>query len=390
MSDNISECMYGPPPAFFEIKKAADRYGLESEEPPRLRLSLGKRMALELHRLKSEELAEKHPLRTLFWECTQRCNLSCRHCGSDCRVQSDYADMPADDFLKVVDSIMPHVDPHSVNIVITGGEPLMRGDLEEVGLQLYRRGFPWGIVTNGLALTRERLLSLRKAGIHMLTISIDGLAPDHTWMRGNPRSFDAAVKAASMVAEAGDIVWDVVTCVNSRNISTLPQLKELLIGAGVRKWRIFTVFPAGRAATEKAFRLSGEEYRSLLDFIKASRAEGRINVSYCCEGFLGEYEGEVRDRFMRCHAGVTVGSVLIDGSIGACPSIRSIMAQGNIYDDDFMTVWNTRYEDYRNREKLRTGICARCKAFRYCKGNGLHLRDEDGLLMRCNLKELQS
>jgi len=49
---------------------------------------------------------------------------------------SDIPDMPADDFLKVIDSLMPHVNPHEMNVVITGGEPLVRNDQEYVGRQV--------------------------------------------------------------------------------------------------------------------------------------------------------------------------------------------------------------------------------------------------------------
>ena len=52
----------------------------------RRRLGLRKRLALNIFSdLYSSTVAE-HRLDTLFWECTLRCNLSCRHCGSDCRV----------------------------------------------------------------------------------------------------------------------------------------------------------------------------------------------------------------------------------------------------------------------------------------------------------------
>lgn len=47
-------------------------------------LSLRKRLGLELFRRLRREVAERHTLRTLFWECTLRCNLRCGHCGSDC------------------------------------------------------------------------------------------------------------------------------------------------------------------------------------------------------------------------------------------------------------------------------------------------------------------
>lgn len=97
------------------------------------------------------------------------------------------------------------------------------------------------------------------------------------------------------------------------------------------------------------------------------------------------YEREVRDYFFNCHAGVTVASVLIDGSIGSCPSIRADYTQGNIYKDDFWDVWTNRFEPYRNREWMRRGPCASCRHWRYCEGNGMHLRDSEGNLMHCHL-----
>ena len=126
-----------------------------------------------------------------------------------------------------------------------------------------------------------------------------------------------------------------------------------------------------------------------MEFIRKTRKEGRIGVSYGCEGFLGNYEGEVRAHFFACRAGVTIGSVLADGSISACTSIRADYHQGNIYEDDFMEVWENKFHPYRNREWTRTGECADCKYFRYCKGNGMHLRDENGELYFCHLKRLK-
>ena len=104
---------------------------------------------------------------------------------------------------------------------------------------------------------------------------------------------------------------------------------------------------------------------------------------------MGNYEGEVRNRLFACQAGVTVGSVMADGSIAACASIRADYHQGNIYKDDFMEVWENRYAAYRHREWMRTGECADCQYFRYCQGNGMHLRDGDGKLLLCHLHRLQ-
>ena len=352
-------------------------------------LSLRRRIALDIFNSVRTRLLEDHYLRQLFWECTLRCNLSCRHCGSDCKQISAVKDMPKEDFARVLDSVAAATDPHKVMINITGGEPLCRPDLEECGKMIYEKGFPWGMVTNGLALTPQRYRRLLQCGLRAMTISLDGIGETHDWMRGRNGSFEKAAAAIKMVIDSGEIAFDVVTCVNKRNFGQLNELKEYLIGLGLKEWRLFTVFPAGRDAQDPELQLSHEEFRGLMEFIKATRKEGRIMAEYGCEGFLGNYEGEVRSHFYQCSAGITVGSVLADGSISACPSIRADYRQGNIYTDDFMDVWKNRFQAYRDRSWMHKDECASCKVWKYCKGNGMHLRDADGKLMLCHYSKLQ-
>ncbi|MBR2154667.1 MAG: TIGR04133 family radical SAM/SPASM protein [Bacteroidaceae bacterium] len=352
-------------------------------------LTLRKRLGLELWRQRENNIIREHPLRQLFWECTLRCNLHCRHCGSDCKVAAMQPDMPAADFLRVLDSVAAKTDPHQVFVIVSGGEPLMRDDLEACCAEIYAKGFPWGMVTNGLALTPARFRSLLKAGLHSITISLDGLEADHNWMRGHKDSFLMVDKAIDMLVKARPLVFDIVTCVNRRNYPQLAAIKQYLIQKGVTHWRIFTVFPMGRAANDPDMQLTAEEFRGTFDFIKATRQEGRILASYGCEGFLGSYEADVRDHFFTCQAGITIGSVLIDGSIGACTSIRADYSQGNIYRDDFMDVWENRYLPYRDHSWMKQGDCADCSFFRYCRGNGMHLHDGNGQLLLCHMKRLQ-
>ena len=352
-------------------------------------LSLRRRIALDIFNSVRTRLLEDHPLRQLFWECTLRCNLSCRHCGSDCKQISAVKDMPKEDFARVLDSVAAATDPHKVMINITGGEPLCRPDLEECGKMIYEKEFPWGMVTNGLALTPQRYRRLLQCGLRAMTISLDGIGETHDWMRGRNGSFEKAAATIKMVIDSGEIAFDVVTCVNKRNFGQLNELKEYLIGLGLKEWRLFTVFPAGRAAQDPELQLSPEEFRGLMEFIKATRKEGRIMAEYGCEGFLGNYEGDVRSHFYQCSAGITVGSVLADGSISACPSIRADYRQGNIYTDDFMDVWKNRFQAYRDRSWMHKDECASCKVWKYCKGNGMHLRDADGKLMLCHYSKLQ-
>ena len=104
---------------------------------------------------------------------------------------------------------------------------------------------------------------------------------------------------------------------------------------------------------------------------------------------MPDYEMEIRDHLFHCAAGVSVASILIDGSISACTSVRGKYYQGNIYKDDFWDVWENRFEPYRNRQWMRKlAPCNDCKLFRYCEGGGMHLRREDGELMLCHHNKL--
>jgi radical SAM enzyme (rSAM/lipoprotein system) len=311
-----------------------------------------------------------HELNYLFWECTLRCNLNCLHCGSDCSADTSYKDMPLSDFLSAVDTI--ESPPGNLIVVFTGGEPLLRRDIEICGREIRKRGMRWGLVTNGYLYDRERHISLLNAGIGAVTISLDGMEESHNWLRNTKQSFLKLDNAIALAAGSPRLNFDVVTCVNSKNISELAAIYNYLEGRGVKAWRLFTIVPVGRAKNNPELRLSDLQFRGLMDFISEKRKMKALDVKFSCEGYTGCYELKVRDSYFFCRAGINIGSILIDGSISACPNIDRSFVQGNIYRDNFYEVWKTKYTPFRNREWTRTGQCEKCTDYSYCLGNGLH------------------
>lgn len=353
------------------------------------RLGLRKRLALDIFSDLYASTVAEHRLDTLFWECTLRCNLACRHCGSDCRVDPGVADMPLEDFLKVLDEqITPHVDPAEVLLIFSGGEVLVREDLERAGAEVTRRGYAWGMVTNGMALTERRLDRLVDAGLRSISVSLDGFEREHNYIRCNPQSYDRALDAVRLVVRRPELACDVVTCVTGAMVPQLEAFRDMLVAEGVAHWRLFSIFPMGRARDDGSLRMTDAQFRTVLEFIRRTRREGRIDASYACEGFLGGYEAEVRDHFYQCAAGVSVASIRVDGAISGCTSIRANFNQGNVYRDDFWDVWQNRFEPFRNRAWAKRGACADCRMFRYCLGGGMHLHGDDGELLYCHYKRL--
>ena len=316
-----------------------------------------------------------HELNYLFWECTTRCNLHCRHCGSDCTAVSPTPDMPLDDFLKALDTIPAKEIPRNFTVVLTGGEPLLRPDICEIGKAIRSRHMGWSMVSNGYFYTEEMHTRLMASGLRALTISLDGLEEEHEWMRGRQGSFERTIHAISIASREKHINFDVVTCVNRRTIGQLQAIHDLLVSLGCPHWRLFTIIPIGRAAEDPDMQLTDAEFRQLMEFIKTKRAAQNppMNVTFSCEGYLGQYELAVRQAPYFCHAGVNIASVLIDGRICACPNIdRDRFSQSNIYDDNLFEVWNTRFQPFRDRRWARSGQCSDCPVFSRCLGNGMH------------------
>lgn len=343
---------------------------------------------LERTRRQRKWLERCHPLRQLFWECTLRCNLACRHCGSDCRKDTIVPDMPLEHFLPVLDDVATMTRPCDVLVNTVGGEPLVREDIVACGKAITERGFAWGTVTNGVLLDEAMLRQMLDAGLKTIAVSVDGMKDEHNWLRGN--SFEGAMRAVMLLVNTPQLMWDVITCVNQRNFGSLQTFKRHLVALGVQKWRIFTIFPQGRAKLNPELFLTPSQYVQLMQFIEQTCSEGEIALSYSCEGFLGQYEGLVRKHYYRCDAGTTTASVLANGDISGCMSIRAKYAQGNIYHDRFSEVWLNRFEQMRDRRWMKRDQCATCKAWDWCVGGPFHLRGDNGEMLHCNYLALNS
>lgn len=327
-----------------------------------------------LFRIFRKNETEIHELNYLFWECTWRCNLSCRHCGSDCQSETYVPDMPFADFLKAIEPLETRYKKNNTIIAITGGEPLLRTDLADCGRALRAHGFHWGIVTNGMLYDEARHQDLVAAGMSSVTVSLDGLEGTHNWLRGHPQSYQRALNALQLIARTPTLNYDVVTCVHQRNLEELPKLKEILIANGIRHWRLFTIAPIGRAADNKELQLTRQQLEAMLQFIADTRQEGCIDLKFSCEAYTGKYEERIRDSYFFCRAGINIGSVLINGDICACPNVDRSFVQGNIYQDHLMEIWDNKFSVMRDRNWMKCGVCTKCKDFKQCLGGALHLR----------------
>lgn len=322
--------------------------------------------------------ARVHDLSYFFWETTLKCNLKCRHCGSDCSMDKNTEDLPKEKVLKVFSDIAKSYNAKDIMVAVTGGEPLVRKDLFEILSEVSSMGFPWGMVTNGMLVNEEIVKKCADSGMKSVSVSFDGIGETHNWLRNSELSYDRAVNALKLFAGSGKFkIVEAITCVNPHNIDQLEDIYKLLKDIGVQSWRLFTIFPKGRAEINNELILNKEILIRLFNFIKEKRnSNPAMRVSYSEEGYLGCYwEKEIRDNFFACGAGINIGSLLVDGSYSACPSLSREWIQGNVDEISFPEAWETRYQKMRDRKWMRKGECVTCSEWSKCNGSSLHLWD---------------
>jgi len=322
-----------------------------------------------------------HRLDYLFWETTLRCNLRCAHCGSSCTTDP----LPDELTTAEIDDTLAHVasrqDPRSIMLVASGGEPLMREDLLEVMGREARRGFPWGMVTNGLLVDDAMVEQLELTGMRTVTVSVDGTEEHHDRIRQRDGSYRKALEALQRLNRSPYFsIVELITTLNRHNAGDLPFLLELVREMGIRYWRIGTVAPIGRAKLDPDLLVTGEQLRDAAEFIARTRGRYRaLDLSFACENYLGErYEPRVRKHRFACWAGVRTGGILANGDISACPDLpRERFVQGNVRQRPFMDVWEDAFGEFRDRRWMKVGPCEACDQWRVCGGGGLHFHDPE-------------
>jgi pyrroloquinoline quinone biosynthesis protein E len=121
-----------------------------------------------------------------------------------------------------------------VQVHLTGGEPLLRSDLEQLVESAHGAGLYTSLITSAVALTRERLAELARRGLDHVQISIQGLTDEGaTRIAGRSRLQDKLTSAA-WVRELG-LPLTVNVVLHRENIEEVPKLVELALQLGAER-----------------------------------------------------------------------------------------------------------------------------------------------------------
>ena len=250
---------------------------------------------------------------------TNRCFYKCWHCYNAGRNQKD---LSLAQLKKVVSTLQAF---GVVHVTLTGGEPLIRRNLEEIARAFDERTY-LTLNTTGAGLNPERAQSLYQAGIFALGVSLDSLFEEaHDRMRGKKGAFKTALTALSLAADSG--LYPYIISVATRQFieeNHFTKFLKFASEAGAKEVHLLEPCATGNLSGQKDVLLTPiEKDRILIYQKKVARDESLpILSSFLCLESAKAFG---------CGAGLT--HLYIDGSGEVCPCNLVPLSFGNITQD---------------------------------------------------------
>jgi len=330
-----------------------------------------------------------YPLGTIYFYLTEGCNLCCRHCWIEPKFQGKRRHYPGLD-VHLFRSILSQGRPMGLSSVkLTGGEPLLHPQIDEMIDIVREEKLNLNIETNGVLCTPDLARRIAGCGNRFVAVSLDGAdAQTHEWVRGVEGSFDDALRGIHNLVEAG-IRPQVIMTIMQRNFEQTEAVVRMAerLGAASVKFNLVQPTARGEKMHEAGETLSIDMLVALGDWVENTLSRSsRIPLFYSHPTAfrpLGKMFGD-RGSCGICSILGIIG-VLADGSYALCGIGTTVpeLTFGHAAKDTLSDVWQNAPVLNRLREGLPgrlQRVCGECIMKGMCMGNCIaqnYYRDRD-------------
>lgn len=317
------------------------------------------------------EKSEKTKLSSAYVHVTDNCNLHCKGCYSYINERNSKNDLPLSSFQHIMDEL---AGLNAKAIVISGGEPFFRKDLDEICKYAKSKGFKVDVISNGTMPLNvyEKVIPY----IDVLNISVDGYDEITSFIRD--KGIMPTVLAT--IEELKDkIALHMIVTLHKRNAAYMAEYLELSrkLGIGFN----FSLLTASVDNPEfKDYILGPEEFKKMQVYLKSAN----IQVADTALESIGLHCRKV------CGAGKKLISVGADGTIYPCHMLHiSELALGNIMETPLSDLLNSDKNPFRNLSVDDVEGCKDCE-YKYFCGGGCRARSflsTQSIYQKCDLCE---
>ncbi|MBM3154248.1 MAG: radical SAM protein [Chloroflexi bacterium] len=326
----------------------------------------------------------KPELRMVAWEITRGCNLLCAHCRASSTNTTYEDELSTEECLRLVDEIAGIGKPV---LILTGGEPLLRPDLEQIGKYAVGRGLKVVIGTNGTLLTKEMTAKLKEIPVPRLAISIDFPTPElQDKFRGQPGAFQAAMSGITNTRQAG-IEVQINSTITKMNAKYLDELVALAFKVGAVAFHPFMLVPTGRGKGLAEVEMSPQEYEQTLNWVYDKQKElgdrmffkptdaahylrivkQRTKEDRAQENKSHAGHSSKNPQSRGCLAGISFCFISHRGRVQGCGYLD--VEAGNVRERGFKEIWENAnlFRELRDLSNIK-GKCRICEYKRVCGG----------------------
>lgn len=300
------------------------------------------------------------PVRVVAWELTRACNLSCPYCRAAAG-EGASGETATGEALRIVEEISTLGRPL---LILTGGEPLLRGDLQKIAAEAAAKGLRVVVASNGTLISRDAAQRLGESGVRRVSVSLD--YPDaarHDGVRG-AGSFEAAMEGIDNLREAG-VAFQVNMTVTRENAGEMEAMLALAEGMGAKAFHLFFVVNVGRAL-ERRQGLAPVDYEKTLTRAAHMEEDAAIEMRVTCapqyrriRRSLGLTEEGGRGGSSGCMAGRGFLFISATGEVKPCGYFDLVV--GRVGEQPLASLWaeSPVLGKLRKPETLegRCGIC---------------------------------
>ncbi len=306
------------------------------------------------------------------WRCNNACGFCYAGCGTEVRSGtpraasgSDGAQMRLSDVKRILRIFRE--EARIPFFSFTGGEPLLRDDLEEMIRHARSLGLKVNLVSNGRLADARRARRLFQAGLRTAQISVE--SPDegtHDRLTGRSGSWRSTLQGIQNLRAAG-ISVQTNTTVTALTASDAPLMPAFLKGLGVRRFAMNLYIPGRQgSALQKELLLRYGSAGQVIDAVRgAARREGLTfywysPIPHCHYNTIARGLGN-----KSCAAMDGLLSVSPAGDVLPCSSYPLVM--GNLLVDDFRAIWFSDRARFFKEKKYAPAECEGCGSFSACQ-----------------------
>lgn len=198
----------------------------------------------------------------VFYEITRACDLACAHCRACAQPKRHSRELTPGQSCRLIDDLASFPKPPL--LVLTGGDPLKRGDVVDLTAYATSVGLTVAMTPSATPLvTPQALAALKDAGLSRLAVSLDGVdAQTHDAFRNVKGSYDLTL---SILAEARRIglSTQINTTITRRNVEQVDAIADMLATQDIVLWSVFFLIPVGRGLQEQ--RIRPAEYEQVFE-----------------------------------------------------------------------------------------------------------------------------